>query len=169
MGSTLPWRAPRLKLRSSHRTTGTHPHVRYMKLTMAKGSYIELVHTLLFLKRDLKPSTQSDISRLEASEVARHRAEMWLLSPSCQPYTVLNPEAAGADDPRAASFIHLFSDVLPEIHSNYKTGIPRWLLIENVAGFEVCTLVWYEREKVTLHLWSRHQQHDRTSLKRSTD
>lgn len=60
---------------------------------------------------------------------------MWLLSPSCQPYTVLNPLAKGAEDPRAKSFIRLIEDVLPELVQLDKH--PRYMLVENVAGFEV--------------------------------
>jgi tRNA (cytosine38-C5)-methyltransferase len=62
-------------------------------------------------------------------------ADLWLLSPSCQPYTVLNPNAKGEDDPRAKSFLHLVNDVIPELA---KLGrAPKWILMENVAGFEV--------------------------------
>lgn len=84
---------------------------------------------------------QTDISRLTASDIAQHQAQLWLLSPSCQPYTVLNPNAKGEDDPRAASFLHLIRKVLPELHASYSTEAPRWILIENVAGFEVVTFV----------------------------
>lgn len=58
---------------------------------------------------------QADISKLSAIDLAQLKANMWLLSPSCQPYTVLNPLAKGAEDPRAKSFIHLVEDVLPEL------------------------------------------------------
>ena len=57
------------------------------------------------------------------------------MSPSCQPYTVLNPLAKGAEDPRAKSFIHLIDQVLPELVKMGKH--PTHILIENVAGFEV--------------------------------
>ncbi|KAG8947111.1 hypothetical protein FRC04_010962 [Tulasnella sp. 424] len=80
-----------------------------------------------------------DICRLTASDIAIHRAHIWLLSPSCQPYTVLNPNARGEDDPRAASFLHLIRNVLPKLHVDHPDHAPRWLLIENVAGFEGST------------------------------
>ncbi|KIO24968.1 hypothetical protein M407DRAFT_25715 [Tulasnella calospora MUT 4182] len=73
----------------------------------------------------------TDICRLTAADVAIHRAHLWLLSPSCQPYTVLNPKAKGEDDPRAASFLHLIRNVLPRLHSDHPDHAPRWLLIEN--------------------------------------
>lgn len=78
---------------------------------------------------------QADISLLSASETAELYADLWLMSPSCQPYTVLNPMAKGAEDPRAKSFIHLMENVLPELVSMERH--PQYLLVENVAGFEV--------------------------------
>lgn len=86
---------------------------------------------------------QVDICRLTASDIAIHRAHIWLLSPSCQPYTVLNPNARGEDDPRAASFLHLIRNVLPKLHVDNPDHAPRWLLIENVAGFEVSEVSKY--------------------------
>ncbi|KAH9479332.1 tRNA (cytosine(38)-C(5))-methyltransferase [Psilocybe cubensis] len=78
-----------------------------------------------------------DISTLTATELSRLKADLWLLSPACQPYTVLNPNAKGADDPRAQSFIHLVKNVLPALASC--DDHPRRLLVENVAGFEDST------------------------------
>ena len=57
------------------------------------------------------------------------------MSPACQPYTVLNPHAKGAADPRAQSFLHLMEEVLPTLAE--RGAAPTRLLIENVAGFEV--------------------------------
>ncbi|KAH9917391.1 S-adenosyl-L-methionine-dependent methyltransferase [Epithele typhae] len=75
-----------------------------------------------------------DISSLTAKELAELDVQLWLLSPSCQPYTVLNPLAKGAEDPRAKSFIRLVEDVLPEL---VRMRVhPRCMLVENVAGFE---------------------------------
>ncbi|KZT24696.1 S-adenosyl-L-methionine-dependent methyltransferase [Neolentinus lepideus HHB14362 ss-1] len=76
-----------------------------------------------------------DIGTLTASQLPP--AELWLLSPSCQPYTVLNPEGRGEADPRAKSFLHLVEDVLPDLAQLAK--LPKYLLIENVAGFETST------------------------------
>ncbi|KAI0770976.1 S-adenosyl-L-methionine-dependent methyltransferase [Trametes elegans] len=75
-----------------------------------------------------------DIGALTHEELALLGADLWLLSPSCQPYTVLNPLAKGAEDPRAKSFIRLVEEVLPELVRLHKQ--PRRLLVENVAGFE---------------------------------
>ena len=82
-------------------------------------------------------TTKRDISLVDYSEIVRHQAHLWLMSPSCQPYTILNPQAKGAQDPRAASFLHLMLRVLPDIHQHAPHDAPQWLLIENVAGFEV--------------------------------
>ncbi|KAG8963991.1 hypothetical protein FRC03_002329 [Tulasnella sp. 419] len=81
-------------------------------------------------------SRRADISRLTASELSIHDAKLWLLSPSCQPYTVLNPNAQGHNDPRAASFIHIIDHILPKLHHDHLEAVPKWILIENVAGFE---------------------------------
>jgi tRNA (cytosine38-C5)-methyltransferase len=74
------------------------------------------------------------------------------MSPSCQPYTVLNPQAKGAQDPRAASFLHLMLRVLPDIHQHAPHDAPRWLLIENVAGFEVLFVSKSSRSRLELFL-----------------
>jgi tRNA (cytosine38-C5)-methyltransferase len=61
------------------------------------------------------------------------------MSPSCQPYTVLNPDAKGASDKRAQSFIHIIGTVLPQLVAMKEEREPEYMLIENVAGFEVST------------------------------
>ncbi|KAF9645029.1 S-adenosyl-L-methionine-dependent methyltransferase [Thelephora ganbajun] len=77
---------------------------------------------------------QIDICTLTAGSLAAYAADLWLLSPSCQPYTVLNPVPRDSGDPRAKPFLHLINDVLPSMAvSNL---LPSRLLIENVAGFE---------------------------------
>lgn len=82
---------------------------------------------------------QRDISTLQASDLVPFQADTWLLSPSCQPYTTLNPFAKGSADPRAKSFLHLVEDVLPVLVS--QRNHPNHLLIENVAGFEVLNIL----------------------------
>ncbi|KAE9408642.1 S-adenosyl-L-methionine-dependent methyltransferase [Gymnopus androsaceus JB14] len=81
--------------------------------------------------------TKIDISTLSASFLASFQANLWLLSPACQPYTVLNPNAKGSLDPRAKSFLHLMQNVLPELVARKEQ--PKHLLIENVGGFEAST------------------------------
>ncbi|KAJ7171725.1 S-adenosyl-L-methionine-dependent methyltransferase [Mycena crocata] len=77
---------------------------------------------------------KTDISTLTASYLASLNAPLWLLSPACQPYTVLNPSAKGESDPRAKSFLHLVVDILPELAE--QNAHPTHLLVENVGGFE---------------------------------
>ena len=79
-----------------------------------------------------------DIGCLDASTLAKLNADLWLLSPACQPYTVLNPNAQGAQDPRAKSFLHLVQNIIPEL--SQRKAAPKWMLVENVAGFEVSLL-----------------------------
>ncbi|KAF9014545.1 S-adenosyl-L-methionine-dependent methyltransferase [Hymenopellis radicata] len=83
------------------------------------------------------PSTscrRTDISVLSPDDIPV--ADLWLLSPACQPYTTLNPNAKGADDPRAKSFLHLIQRVLPQMSEARR---PDYMLVENVAGFESST------------------------------
>ncbi|KAH7884026.1 S-adenosyl-L-methionine-dependent methyltransferase [Phlebopus sp. FC_14] len=75
-----------------------------------------------------------DISTLMAAQLSQFNARLWLLSPSCQPYTVLNPSAKGAADPRAQSFLHLINTALPQLTA--QQAHPRYILMENVAGFQ---------------------------------
>ncbi|KAI5991289.1 S-adenosyl-L-methionine-dependent methyltransferase [Pisolithus orientalis] len=77
---------------------------------------------------------QTDISTLTAARLSQLRADLWLLSPACQPYTKLNPNARGASDPRAQSFLHLIDNVLPQLA--VQQVHPRYLLVENVTGFQ---------------------------------
>lgn len=62
-----------------------------------------------------------------------------MLSPPCQPYTILNHQAKGDADPRASNFLHLIENVLLDMCS--LNGAPDCILVENVAGFEVQSFV----------------------------
>jgi tRNA (cytosine38-C5)-methyltransferase len=81
------------------------------------------------------PLSKVDISTLSLHHLQSLHADLWLCSPSCQPYTVLNPNAKGSSDPRATSFLHLISSVLPQLVTS--ESAPTRILVENVAGFEV--------------------------------
>ncbi|KIM81686.1 hypothetical protein PILCRDRAFT_71546 [Piloderma croceum F 1598] len=81
-----------------------------------------------------KIAQKADILTLNVGDLAPLLADLWLLSPSCQPYTVINPLAKGSADPRAKSFLHLIQNVLPELVAVKQN--PRYLLVENVGGFE---------------------------------
>ena len=52
---------------------------------------------------------------------------------------MLNPDAKGAVDPRAQSFLHLIDHVLPELAA--ERVHPSYMLIENVGGFQVSLFI----------------------------
>lgn len=75
------------------------------------------------------PVRARDLASLDVHEVEAHAADIWLMSPPCQPYS-RNGKQAGADDPRARSFAHLLG-LLARLDRP-----PSYLLLENVYGFE---------------------------------
>lgn len=81
---------------------------------------------------------QVDISTISARDLTSYAADLWLMSPSCQPYTTLNSIPGDSSDPRAKSFLHLINNVLPSLFASH--ALPSRLLIENVAGFKVLSL-----------------------------
>ncbi|KAG2160248.1 S-adenosyl-L-methionine-dependent methyltransferase [Suillus bovinus] len=83
---------------------------------------------------DAKLIIRRDISTLSAVDLLYLHADVWLLSPPCQPYTILNTAARGEADPRAKSFLHLINHVLPDLTAQDLQ--PRYILIENVASFQ---------------------------------
>lgn len=91
----------------------------------------------------LRPS-QRPIERLTAHDLDALRADLWLMSPPCQPHTRQRNnrgcEGGGRDceDPRAASFLHL-CELLPVL-----TSPPCLLALENVVGFSTssCASHW---------------------------
>lgn len=76
------------------------------------------------------PALARTIEGLTAAELAGFRADLWWLSPPCQPYT---RRGLGRDDqdPRAASLLTLI-DRLRELGPNS----PRHLALENVPAFQ---------------------------------
>jgi tRNA (cytosine38-C5)-methyltransferase len=64
------------------------------------------------------------------------------MSPPCQPYTRIGLQQ-GSVDARAKSFLHLL-DVLGEMQHK-----PKYILVENVKGFEVIFIKYVEKEDVT--------------------
>ena len=60
--------------------------------------------------------SQVDISMLNMELLKPLNANLWLLSPACQPYMVLHPDAKGASDPCAQSFLHLIKRSMPTTH-----------------------------------------------------
>ena len=78
--------------------------------------------------------TQKPIERLTTKQLDTYNADLWVMSPPCQPYTRqrANQPSSKKDvnDRRAASFTHL-TTVLAEM-----SNPPRFILLENVVGFE---------------------------------
>ncbi|KAL6050121.1 C-5 cytosine-specific DNA methylase [Balamuthia mandrillaris] len=79
----------------------------------------------------LVPKTRN-LESVTAKELDKYKADLFLLSPPCQPYTRQGCQR-GSEDPRARSFLHLIG-LLPRLASP-----PDYLLVENVVGFEAST------------------------------
>ncbi|KAJ7232844.1 S-adenosyl-L-methionine-dependent methyltransferase [Mycena haematopus] len=75
-----------------------------------------------------------DILTLTSTYLSSLKASLWLMSPACQPYTVLNSSAKGQLDPREKSFLHLVQNIIPELAR--EDAHPTHFLVENVGGFE---------------------------------
>ncbi|KAJ2742456.1 hypothetical protein GGI20_004471 [Coemansia sp. BCRC 34301] len=69
------------------------------------------------------------IDYLNLHDIDRHKANCWLLSPPCQPYT-RGGKYLDDQDPRARGLIHLLQ-LLPRL-----AHTPDYLLLENVMNFE---------------------------------
>ncbi|KAI8379324.1 S-adenosyl-L-methionine-dependent methyltransferase [Radiomyces spectabilis] len=76
-----------------------------------------------------KKPLNKTIERLTPNDIAKYKADCWLLSPPCQPYTQGGREK-DCDDPRAKPLMHLI-DLLPRL-----ADPPRYLFLENVKNFE---------------------------------
>jgi len=85
------------------------------------------VYRLNFPSRDVR---QQDLEKISAAELAAFGADLWWLSPPCQPYCVRGARR-DLDDPRARSLARLL-DVLAVLT---ETELPRYLALENVTGF----------------------------------
>jgi len=70
------------------------------------------------------------IERLSPDDLAVLPADLWWLSPPCQPYSVRG-RGADVDDPRARSLLHLL-DLLRKLPDELR---PSALALENVTGF----------------------------------
>eukprot|EP01116_Phalansterium_solitarium_P003708 TRINITY_DN14531_c0_g1_i1.p1 TRINITY_DN14531_c0_g1~~TRINITY_DN14531_c0_g1_i1.p1 ORF type:complete len:344 (+),score=101.51 TRINITY_DN14531_c0_g1_i1:300-1331(+) len=77
-----------------------------------------------------KAPQQRSVESVTAAQLDKYSADLWMMSPPCQPYSRLGKQQ-GSADPRAKGFLHLI-DLLPQLRSS-----PTYILIENVKGFEV--------------------------------
>ncbi len=71
-----------------------------------------------------------DLERITADELAAYAADVWWMSPPCQPYSVRGVHK-DLEDPRARSLIRL-ADIFPLIPCD---RLPSHIAIENVTGF----------------------------------
>lgn len=67
-----------------------------------------------------------ELASLPAEALAAHRADLWALSPPCQPFCRMG-NRHGLEDKRSMAFLNLMA-ILPE-------APPKHLVLENVAGF----------------------------------
>ncbi|NLC71311.1 MAG: DNA methyltransferase [Desulfuromonadaceae bacterium] len=95
------------------------------------------------------PARQADLEKITADELAGYGADLWWLSPPCQPYTVRGRKR-DLDDPRARSLGHLLA-VFPEIPPD---RLPIHLALENVPGFALSQA----RDRLTSLLLKRGYQ-----------
>ena len=81
------------------------------------------------------------IEQLSTSRIASHRADLWTMSPPCQPFTsTTNAKRLDGRDPRTAGFraiMRLLDDL--NVHA------PKWIVVENVKGFAGSNVLseWY--------------------------
>eukprot|EP01036_Dinobryon_divergens_P030830 gene30830-40133_t len=74
---------------------------------------------------------ERSIDQLTYPELDSLSAELWVMSPPCQPHTRNNKsDRRDTEDPRSHSFLHLLS-CLTEMRSP-----PTYIALENVIGFE---------------------------------
>lgn len=100
----------------------------------AAGEHVEVVgaldvssHVLQAYARTFGgPTDQVNLEAPSVDELAAYDAQMWWMSPPCQPYTVRGHQR-DLEDVRARSFVHLL-ELLDEVE-------PPHLAMENVEGF----------------------------------
>ncbi|KAF8927188.1 tRNA (cytosine-5-)-methyltransferase [Haplosporangium gracile] len=76
-----------------------------------------------------KQLAQRNIEAVPMEFYDKQQADVWLMSPPCQPYTRTGNQE-GSKDTRAKSFLYLM-DILPKMEHP-----PNYILLENVKGFE---------------------------------
>ncbi|KAF9096487.1 tRNA (cytosine-5-)-methyltransferase [Mortierella sp. AD031] len=76
-----------------------------------------------------KQLAQRNIEAVPMEFYDKQQADVWLMSPPCQPYTRTGNQE-GSKDTRAKSFLYLM-DILPQM-----SHPPNYILLENVKGFE---------------------------------
>ena len=88
----------------------------------------------------LLPNPRS-IDQLTAEQLDGWQANVWCMSPPCQPFTRQNTTTCrDQSDPRSSSFQHLFQQL------SIMRSPPQYIALENVVGFESsdCCREWLE-------------------------
>lgn len=78
------------------------------------------------LNQPTHPTKQADLQFIKASALAAYEAELWWMSPPCQPYTVRGLQR-DLEDRRARSLLHMLDQL--------EVLKPKMFAMENVAGF----------------------------------
>ncbi|HSL83487.1 MAG TPA: DNA cytosine methyltransferase, partial [Thermoanaerobaculia bacterium] len=84
----------------------------------------------VYRRNFVHPALARTIEGLSAEELAGFRADLWWLSPPCQPFT-RRGLGRDDDDPRAASLLALLERI-----AELGSEAPRYLALENVPGFQ---------------------------------
>lgn len=76
------------------------------------------------------PIVNRTIETIPFEKWEKWSADVWLMSPPCQPFTRQGKQD-DLDDRRTDGFVYLIKEVLPRLEKK-----PKYFLLENVAGFE---------------------------------
>ncbi len=96
------------------------------EVSIAAAFDIHQVAASIYSANFKHPYRVREIESIACSEIQALRANLWWLSPPCQPYTTRG-NRADIEDPRARSFLHLLA-MIPEC-------LPEFIVLENVFGF----------------------------------
>lgn len=86
------------------------------------------------------------IEQLTSQDIKQYQANVWTLSPPCQPFTQRNGndehrrQRDDAVDPRNQALLHICTNLLPSLQEHK----PRWIFLENVQNFYNSTMysIW---------------------------
>ncbi|CAF1171380.1 unnamed protein product [Rotaria sordida] len=76
------------------------------------------------------PIMNRTIEGIPLNQWEKWHADIWLMSPPCQPFTRQGKQE-DLNDRRTNGFIYLMKTILPQLQSK-----PKYILLENVSGFE---------------------------------
>uniref|UniRef100_T2MJN0 tRNA (Cytosine(38)-C(5))-methyltransferase n=1 Tax=Hydra vulgaris TaxID=6087 RepID=T2MJN0_HYDVU len=112
---------------------GVHYALTYAGVSVHVEAAFEINTSANSVYRHNFPQTtllQKNIEGLNLEDLEHFNADVWTMSPPCQPYTRLGKQEASCD-PRAKSFKKLMNILMK------MTSPPSFIFLENVKGFEV--------------------------------